>query len=225
MSNLFASILSSALVSTSVTTALVWVSKTWISQPINKRIEHEYSEKLKAIEHKYNEKLETHRATLKAQSDVETERLKTELRRVAYQQEITFQKLHAERIKAVKDLYYKLLGLIKAIFHYVDPSENYGGLSHGERQKIVGERSLDFIDHFERNAILLSDDVESQIRTIIKELQEPTVEFGVSLSRPVEPAELAKRLVVWRRIWQSLNKTSTITKDKLKRELRQILGT
>jgi len=60
------SILASASVSVALTAALVWLSKTWISERVKGAIEHEYAQKL-----------ETFKSQLKAQNDVAIEQLKT----------------------------------------------------------------------------------------------------------------------------------------------------
>jgi len=60
------SILASAGVSAAFTVALVWLSKTWISERLKGAIQHEYDQKLEAL-----------KAQLKAQNDVAVEQLKT----------------------------------------------------------------------------------------------------------------------------------------------------
>ncbi|MFN8579424.1 MAG: hypothetical protein U0163_00395 [Gemmatimonadaceae bacterium] len=61
----FISLLASASVSAVLTSALVWLSKTWISERLKGAIQHEYDQKLEAL-----------KAELKAQNDVAVERLK-----------------------------------------------------------------------------------------------------------------------------------------------------
>ena len=68
MFDLIISILSAATVSTLLTGALLWLTKSWISERLKN-----------AIKHEYDEKLESHKAQLKAESDTTLERLKSQL--------------------------------------------------------------------------------------------------------------------------------------------------
>lgn len=75
MKDLAISIISSAAVSGLLSAGLIWLSKTWIAERMKN-----------AIKHEYDEKLETHKALLKAQSDVSLERLRCDLQIAATQQ-------------------------------------------------------------------------------------------------------------------------------------------
>ena len=65
MEQLVLALLTSAGVSVALTAALVWLSKTWISERVKG-----------AIQHEYEQKIEAYKAELKAQSEVALERLK-----------------------------------------------------------------------------------------------------------------------------------------------------
>src|SRR5207245_645478 len=54
------------------------------------------------------------KARLSAVSQVEVERLKSDLQRAAYEHQITFAKLHAERAEAIKSIHTKLSDVIWA---------------------------------------------------------------------------------------------------------------
>jgi hypothetical protein len=64
--------------------------RTWISERIKGSIKAEY-----------DEKLETHKAQLKAQSDVEIEQLKSRLSVAAAQQQVRFSRLHEKRAEVI----------------------------------------------------------------------------------------------------------------------------
>ena len=97
-SDLLLSLLTSATVSVALTAALVWLSKTWIS------------ERLKgAIQLEYDQKLEAYKSELKAQHEVAIERLKasnTQLLAVHTSASNTFSSIHGiaheRRLKAVE---------------------------------------------------------------------------------------------------------------------------
>lgn len=61
-------VLASATVSAALTSALVWLAKSWIGERIKG-----------AIQHEYNEKLESHKAKLEVEHDRDLEQLRSEL--------------------------------------------------------------------------------------------------------------------------------------------------
>ena len=61
-------VITSASVSTALAALLLWLTKSWISERLKN-----------AIKNEYDQKLESHKAQLKAQSDVEIEKLRSQL--------------------------------------------------------------------------------------------------------------------------------------------------
>ena len=61
-----------------------------------------------------NRNLQTHKIELTASTEREVEKLKAELRQLAYEREVVFARLHVERAEAVKSMYQKARGLSKS---------------------------------------------------------------------------------------------------------------
>ena len=61
-------LIASAGVNAALSSLIIWITKSWISERLKQSIKHEY-----------DQKLEIHKAQLKAESDVEIERLKCQL--------------------------------------------------------------------------------------------------------------------------------------------------
>jgi hypothetical protein len=99
--------LSTVLTSTAVSTALVGVLVVLFQSLLVERLKS-------AIQAEYNEKLETHKAKLKAESDVAQERLRAQLQTAAVQANVTFQRLHERRFQAIEVVYDKLHELYRA---------------------------------------------------------------------------------------------------------------
>ena len=112
MSDFALQLISSAAVSALLTGALIWLTKSVIAE----RLKH-------AIKSEYDEKLETHKAQLKAKSDVESERLRAQLSIAATEHQVRFLRLHEERALVIAKLY-KLLAKVQwECTRYVGPKE------------------------------------------------------------------------------------------------------
>ena len=100
-------ILSSAGVSALLTAALVFLTKNWIS------------ERLKgAIKSEYDQKLETHKAQLKAQSDVSLEEFKSKLQVAASERNIRLTRVFEDTVDTISGTYSRLLAFHDAVGHY-----------------------------------------------------------------------------------------------------------
>jgi hypothetical protein len=77
-----------------VAALIVFGFRTWLSQSIKS-----------AIRHEYDQKLETHKAQLKGQSDLELERLKSQLSITATERSVRFSGLHQRRLEILAEAY------------------------------------------------------------------------------------------------------------------------
>jgi len=73
--------------------AILWLSKNWISEKIKGRIKVEYDSQLEIL-----------KAKLKSESDVEVERLKSQLSIAAAERQFRFSKLHEKRADAIAEV-------------------------------------------------------------------------------------------------------------------------
>ncbi|MFT7229330.1 MAG: endonuclease YncB(thermonuclease family) [Methylophilaceae bacterium] len=87
-------IITSATVAGLLTAALVWLTKSVISERLKN-----------AIKNEYDQKLETHKAELKSTSNIEIEKLKSQLGIIAAQGNFKFTKLHEKRADAISEIY------------------------------------------------------------------------------------------------------------------------
>jgi phosphate/sulfate permease len=88
------SLIASAGISAAMAGFVVWLTKSWISERLKSSIKHEY-----------DEKIETHKAQLKAQSDLEAERLRSQLNIASIEHEVKFAGLHNKRAEVIAELY------------------------------------------------------------------------------------------------------------------------
>lgn len=83
---------------------VIWLTKQWISERLKN-----------AIKNEYDVKLETHKAELKANSDVEIEKLRSQLNLAAKEHDIVFSKLHEKRAEAIAAIYAELRKIDKCL--------------------------------------------------------------------------------------------------------------
>lgn len=201
-------VISSAAVSAALSGLLLWITKTWIAERLKN-----------AIKAEYDTKLETHKAQLKARSDVEIEQLKSSLNIAANQRNTTFSHLHTRRVDVVANTYAKLKKLHDCVANYVKPLELSGERSKEERRKDVIEASADFTPYYSQNQIFLSQPVAESIRQMNQELISISNLFVFTVDLPHTPD-----FQQWIKITEKFEGSVKDALAGLERQLRQLLG-
>lgn len=118
--------LSSVSVSSLLAVLLLFFTKTWISERIKNSIRSEY-----------DQKLETHKAKLKADTQVEVEQLKARLQIINKEHEVRYTRLHEKRAEIISKTYARLKSVHASLRDYVSIFEIAGGSSRDERRLIA----------------------------------------------------------------------------------------
>jgi hypothetical protein len=159
-------ILSSAAISGLLSAALIFLSKTWIS------------ERLKgAIKSEYDQKLETHKAQLKAQSDVSLEEFKAKLQLAASERNIRLTRVFEDTVDAISGTYSRLLALSDAVAHYTTIVEWGNTPPKEERRKIVGQTYKELLDFYRPRRPFLPKKVIQKIDELRTRLDKTTIDF------------------------------------------------
>lgn len=111
-------VLSSAAVTTVLLGAVGWLLRSWLSERMKN-----------AIRSEYDQKLETHKAQLKAESDVALEKLRADLSIAAAERQIQFSRLHEARAEVIAETYARLTELHTKLGDYVKIFEPAGDKS------------------------------------------------------------------------------------------------
>lgn len=130
-------VLASSTISTILVAAIGWATKSMISERLKN-----------AIKHEYDEKLATHKAELKAQSDVEIERLKSNLSISAIEHQIKFSNLHEKQAEIIAKTYALLKNFHGKLGDYVAIFEPVGVKPTEERRAIAAKAHEEFIDFY-----------------------------------------------------------------------------
>jgi hypothetical protein len=137
-------ILFSGVLSTLLASIVLWLGRTWISERLRQSIKSEYEAKL-----------ESHKAQLKAQNDVELERLRSELNLRATEHQVTFSRLHEKRADVIAQTYSLLRTTHDAIKDYTKAFEPAGDRPREERRKIAAEAQNAYYAYYSKNQIFL----------------------------------------------------------------------
>ena len=138
-------VLASATISTLLVTALGWATKSVISERLKN-----------AIKHEYDEKLATHKAELKAQSEVEIERLKSDLSISAFEHQVKFTNLHEKQAEIIAKTYALLKDFHAKLGDYVAIFEPVGVKPSEAFVKGMGVALGPVCRHFDSILILLA---------------------------------------------------------------------
>lgn len=209
-------ILSSVAFSGLLSAALVFLSKTWIS------------ERLKgAIKNEYDQKLETHKAQLKAQSDVSLEEFKAKLQLAASERNIRLTRVFEDTVEAISGTYTRLLALFDAVAHYTSIVEWQSTPPKEERRKVVGETYKELLDFYRPRRPFLPKRVIQKIDELRNRLDKTAIDFMFGVEKGGDARAIRKGED--KDTWMAANKVMTEEVPKLLEvlddDLRKTLGT
>jgi hypothetical protein len=191
-----------------VATAIVWMSKNWISEKIKGGIKAEYDNQLEIL-----------KAKLKSESDVEVERLRSQLSIAAAERQFRFSKLHEKRADAIAEVYALLKPFVSALADYVNILEAEGGPSREDRNKKVRETGNAFLLYYSAKKIFIPVSVAKRIDEILKVLREAHGQFAYLVDFPKNP-DIQK----WVDIFEKINGLSDKALFELENDFRRLLG-
>lgn len=139
-------ILASMTASSALTTVIVWLTKTWVSERLKN-----------AIKHEYDQRLESYKATIQAEHNAALEHLKADLRIVAFERETRFAELHAHRAKIIAEFHAHLQDFTITVTRFLKPDDN--SVSFEQLRKEHGK----CFEYFRQNKIYLPEKTEKQI--------------------------------------------------------------
>ncbi|UZT79826.1 hypothetical protein OF113_07170 [Ectopseudomonas chengduensis] len=216
MSEYAVQLISSVAVSTILSGVLIWLTKSWVSERLKN-----------AIKNEYDEKLETHKAQLKAQADVEAERLRAQLSITATEHQIKFSRLHEKRAEVIADLYAVLVQAHWDAGSFVSPVEIGGEPSKVEKYSTAMNSIADFFRFFEKNKIYLPASLCGLLEDFVQAMRHKVIGFGVYVSYSdgsMSSGLYEKKFDAWTAAWDYFDKEVPVARAALEQELRNILG-
>ncbi len=202
-------VLSSAVVSAALTGLLLWLTKSWIGERLKN-----------AIKAEYDEKLETHKAQLKSASDVEIERLKSQLSIAANERNILFSRLQEKRAEVISETYSLLRTLYEAVSEYVKPFVPVGDKPKEEKYNDIITSFKSFRAYYPKKQIFVPKGTAEKINTIDLELVKATNQFVFT----VDHSRGKDNFDSWTSIHEKVSGEITTALGELEDELRKLLG-
>lgn len=216
MPDFFLQLLSSAVVSAFLSGFVIWLTKSWISERLKNSIKNEY-----------DEKLETHKAQLKAQADVESERLRSQLSIAATEHQVKFSRLHDKRAEVIAELYGLLVQAHWDAGSFISPVE-FGGEPTKKEKYITAMNAIaDFFRFFEKNKIYLPIELCDLLEKFVQTMRQKVIGFGVYVNideDALAPQTYQKKHEAWMASWAYFDKEVPLARAALEQELRNILG-
>jgi len=216
MSEFSLQLLSSAAVSVLLSGFLVWLTKSWISERLKS-----------AIKNEYDEKLETHKAQLKAQADIESERLRSQLSIAATEHQVKFSRLHDKRAEVIAELYGLLVQAHWDAESFVSVLEWSNEPTKEQKYVTAMNAIADFFRFFEKNKIYLPASLCELLEKFVRAMREKVIGFGVYVrydDESMAPQTYQKKHEAWDAAWSYFDKEVPVAKAALEQELRNILG-
>ena len=204
-------LIASAGVSAALSSLLIWITKSWLSERLSQSIRSEY-----------NQKLETHKAQLKASSDVEIERLRSQLNISATEHQVRYAKMHEARAEAIAETYSLLKELYICLADYIKPFEPAGGVPREQRRERAHAALVKFKSYYPTKLIFLPSDVADHLAEIDMQLTRVFNEFflGVEKAQAAGSDDVTK----WIEIVDRVNTEFQTAYKRLEAEFRKLIG-
>lgn len=209
-------LLSSAAVSGFLTATLIWLSRSWISERLKNSIRNEY-----------DQKLETHKAQLKAQSDLEIEKFRSTLSMNVKEHEVRFAGLHEKRGEVIAELYGLLVEAVWDASKYASPLEMEGEPSRSEKYATAMKAITTFYRFFAKNRIYLPESLCDKLETFVEEMRSKAINLNVHEweQGASVPGHLHRdRIEAWSATWAYFEKEAPKAKKAMEDALRALLG-
>jgi hypothetical protein len=207
VANFLAQVLASVTVSTTLSVLLVWLTKTWISERFRSSIKGEY-----------DQKLETHKAQLKAQSDVEIEKLRSQLSISTAEHQVRFANLHEKRAEVIATTYSLLRELFNKLRDYIKIYETDRDQPKEQRREVTIEAIKAFRDYVEPNIIFFPVNTAEKLDNIDSQLVNAFNEFVIKVERGRDAGDN------WLGIVKRVGTEIPPAMRELETEFRRILG-
>ena len=140
-------VLSSGIAGGALAGAVVWLSKSWISERLKRSIQYEY-----------DQKIETIKAQFSAENSISVEKLRADLRIEAHQRETLFATLHAKRAEVIGEMHALIQGVAVSISQYIRQRKE--GRNARDFLRHLNQASEQFSAYFQKNKIYLPRDLD-----------------------------------------------------------------
>lgn len=205
-------LLSSGTVGALLSGMVVWLSKSWISERLKN-----------AIKNEYDLKLEAYKQTLKSQSNIAIEQLKSSLAIQSYHQNTRVANLLQRRFDAIATIVPPLLRLRRAVSAYTSVVGEVGGDSRQDQLNAFLEAQKTLIEILDEQAIFLDEDVATRVHSIRSECEKAARLFRYFVDVPTDSPAISDS-ERWLKVVAVVEENAPLAIAALERELRSMMG-
>jgi len=182
-----------------------WLAKSIISQLLEKDFER-------------------FKLNLQASAQMELEKFKAELKRSAYEHQITFGKLHEKRAEMIADLYAKIVDLQDSVEVFVRNVMSVSPEKNKENLRIIWKAADSFKECYRKNKIFLSEDMCKLIEDLNNNLSSPVSELSMHLEMVGETDQIDPVYRAWEKAEHKIADIVSIIRRDIENEFRKLLG-
>jgi hypothetical protein len=177
-----------------------------------------------ALMSKLTQETEAFKARLKADADVEIERLKSSLQKIAVEHQVRFSKLHSERAEAIAELYKRLVIVFSEGHIFVLTG---GFPREGQREKYneMAHKIEDFCSYAEVHRIYLPESICALVDEFVNPLRKAIIGVGVygGIDYPNEQTMIQRRDAMME-AFNAFEIKIPAARTALEKEFRTLLG-
>ena len=180
------------------------------------------------VSHVLSKNVEAYKAKLKAESEVEVEKLRNSLRQIAYEHEVVFSQLHMQRMDAILELHSELLEIENAVENVVTPHQGaeFHQVRH-ENAKSAAVKAIAFYKLFERKKLFLDETLSAKMDAFVTELYRFNLKFTLEMNMATtsDPSSrYGNEFEVWDKNWKSFEGQLKPVLRSLENQFRLLLG-
>lgn len=179
-----------------------------------------------ALDHALSRDVEAFKARLKADADIETERLKSSLQMIAFEDQVRFSNLHAKRAEVIAEIYARMVDAEQdgQRFVYADAHKE-----DSKRQEAYFEtvnKLVEFYFFLEKRRIYLPERICALMKAFIDTVRRNVIRTNiyVPIDQPYNQKLLDEKVKVVMEAYEAFEGSIPSTRAALENEFRRILG-
>jgi len=177
-----------------------------------------------ALDHALTRDAESIKAQLKADADIETEKLKSSLQMVAFEHQIRFSNLHAKRAEVIAEIYFQMVEVEQhgKKFVYADVFDETRRQAYSETMN----RLVEFFFFLEKRRIYLPGNICTLMQKFVDTIRKNVIRANIY--EPIEQSFNSKILEEKIKVIQEVNEafegSIPAARAELEKEFRRLLG-
>lgn len=170
----------------------------------------------------FSRETEQFKAGLQMEHTVQAEKLRTDLKAIAFERETMFSRLHQRRFEVVEELYRLLAQTQEDFAELVSPMSYAGGPSQEDKMKAAGKSGTEFLRFFNQHRLFLEDSLCEEITKLQNELKGIWITFVVYGND--DPDLRKEKLRKWEEAWEKMEKIVPGLRRDIEQKMRTALG-